>query len=296
MRIIVAGGSGFLGTALRRQLSSAGHDVSRLVRSPARSPDEIPWDPASGELDPAALDGADTVVNLGGAVIAHWPWTDSYKQQILNSRVQTTGTLASAIAQVAERPALVNASGINYYGDGGEHQVDETSPAGSGFLADVSRRWEEATEPAAEAGARVVVMRTAVVLDQSGGALKTIAVPFRLGLGGNLGDGRQFFPTISLADYLDAATRLITDNALRGPFNLVGPVPATNADFTAAIGRRLHRPTLVRVPRFALNAVAGELSTLVFTSVKAVPRRLLETGFTFRHPTVDEQVKAAFAG
>ncbi len=293
MKVVVAGGSGFLGTALRRELADAGHEVVQLVRSAAEGADQIHWDPAQGELDPGALDGADTVINLGGAPIAHWPWTDSYKQQILNSRLETTGTIARAIAQLEQQPALVNASGINYYGDQGDRQVDEDDPAGHEFLADVSRRWEEATRPAVDAGARVVTMRTGVVLARSGGALKTIMIPFRLGVGGRLGDGRQFFPTISLHDYLGVVARLVTDSSLRGPFNVVAPVTSTNAEFTRALGKHLHRPTVIPVPHFAVRSAAGELSTLVFTSVHAVPRRLLDAGFEFQHPTIDDQLAAA---
>lgn len=293
MKIIVAGASGFLGTALRRQLADAGHEVVQLVRSPAESPDQIRWDPARGELDPFALDGADTVINLGGAPIAHWPWTDSYKQQILNSRLETTGTIARAIARLDEQPALVNASGINYYGNRGDEQVDEDSPAGDEFLALVSRRWEEAAQPAVDAGARVVAMRTGVVLDRSGGALKPLVIPFRLGLGGKLGDGRQFFPTISLPDYLRAATRLATDSSLQGPFNVMGPSAPTNEEFARALGKHLHRPTVVPMPSFVVKMAAGEMSTLLLTSVNAVPRRLMEVGFEFQHPTIDEQVAAA---
>ncbi|MDQ3484105.1 MAG: TIGR01777 family oxidoreductase [Actinomycetota bacterium] len=293
MKIIVAGASGFLGTALRRQLADAGHAVVQLVRSSVESADQSHWDPARGELDPTALDGADTVINLGGAPIAHWPWTDSYKQQILDSRLETTGTIARSIAQLEQQPALVNASGINYYGDQGDREVDEDSPAGDEFLADVSRRWEDATQPAVDAGSRVVTMRTGVVLARSGGALKTIMIPFRLGLGGKLGDGRQFFPTISLPDYLGVVTRLATDSSMRGPYNVVAPVPSTNEEFTQALGKHLHRPTVIPVPRFAVEAAAGELSTLVFVSVHAVPRRLVEAGFEFQHPTIDEQLAAA---
>ncbi len=296
MKITVAGASGFLGTALRRQLAEAGHEVVQLVRSPAESADQIHWDPARGELDPAALDGTDTVINLGGAPIARWPWTDGYKRQILASRLETTGTVARTIARLDQQPALVNAGGINYYGDRGDRQMDEDSPAGDGFLADVSRRWEEATQPAVGAGARVVTMRTGVVLARSGGALKTILIPFRLGVGGKLGDGEQYFPTISLVDYLDVVTRLATDRSMRGPFNVVAPVPSTNAEFTRALGKHLHRPAVLPVPRFAVKAVAGELSTLVFTSVHAVPRRLMEAGYEFHHPTVEEQVAAALRG
>lgn len=294
MRIIVAGASGFLGTALRRHLEAAGHETVQLVRSTTPAPGQVSWDPASGNLDPAALDGADAVVNLGGAPIARWPWTTAYKQVILKSRLETTGTIARTIAGLSTPPALVNAGGINYYGDRGDEVLDEDSAPGDGFLAEVSRQWDQAPRVAADAGARVVRVRTSVVLHKTGGSLKPILIPFRLGVGGRLGDGRQSFPTISLIDYVAAATRLIVDPTLEGPFNLVAPVVATNAEFTQALGRALHRPTFARAPGFAIKAVAGgQLSTLVLGSVNAVPRRLMEAGFEFQHPTVSEQIDAA---
>ncbi len=294
MKITVAGASGFLGTALRRHLTAAGHEIVQLVRSEPTAADQVHWDPARGKLDPASLEGSAAVINLGGAAIAHWPWTASYMRKILSSRLEVTGTLVRAIASLDSKPALVNAGGINYYGDHGDELVDEDTGPGTGFLADVSARWEAATEPAAEAGARVVRMRPGVVLHRSGGALKVILIPFRLGIAGKLGSGRQFFPTISLADYLAAVTRLTTDDTLSGPFNVVAPVPSTNEEFTRALGRSLHRPTVMPAPAFAVKAAAGsQLSTLVFASVRAVPRRLMEAGFEFTHPTIDEQVVAA---
>lgn len=296
MRIVLSGASGFLGTTLARQLRAAGHDVVRLVRGDAAEPDQRSWDPANGGLDPAHLDGADTILNLGGAPIEHWPWTESYKDTILHSRLQTTGTLARTMAALDSSPALVNASGINYYGsDRGDEQVDEYSAAGDGFLADVCRQWEQATEPASAAGSRVVMMRTSLVLHRSGGVLKLIKIPFLAGVGGRLGSGRQFFPSISLTDYIAAAIRLATDPGLSGPFNLVAPVPATNADFTQALGRRLHRPTVVPVPGFALRTAVGELANEMLGSLNAVPTRLTAAGFEFRHPTIDDQVDAAFS-
>ncbi len=296
MRIIVAGASGFLGTALRHHLEAAGHETVQLVRSPTPGPGQVRWDPAAGDLDPAALDGADAVVNLGGAPIAHWPWTTAYKQKILKSRLETTGTIARTLAGLDSPPALVNAGGINYYGDRGDEILDEDSAPGKGFLAEVSRQWDQAPRVAADAGARVVRIRTGVVLHKAGGSLKPILIPFRLGVGGRLGDGRQYFPTISLTDYVAAVTRLVGDPTLEGPFNLVAPVIATNAEFTKALGRALHRPTFARGPSFAIKTVAGgELSTLVLGSVNAVPRRLMEAGFEFQHPTISEQIDSALA-
>lgn len=294
MRIVVAGGSGFLGTALRGHLAKAGHTVTQLVRSEPITPAQVQWDPYASTLDPAVLVGADTVVNLAGAPLAHWPWTASYRQQIIDSRVATTKTLADAIAAADSTTALVNASGINYYGaDRGDELLDEESAAGSDFLAEVCTRWEDATGSAQAAGARVAVLRTAVVLDSSGGALKSLLVPFRLGVGGKLGTGRQWFASISLEDYLGAVTRIATDSSLSGPFNVVAPVAATNAEFTAALGERVRRPTRLTVPAFGIKAALGEFATTLVGGVNAAPRRLVESGFEFAHPTIEAQLDAA---
>jgi len=295
MKIIVAGASGFLGTALRHQLAEDGHDIVQLVRSSPRSGDQVSWDPASGRLDSHVLAGATAVINLGGAPIAHWPWTSSYKRVFRDTRVQATTTLANAIADLDDPPALLSGSGSNYYGDRGDESVDESSSLGTGYFSSVAAAWEAATTPASEAGARVVHLRTGAVLHRSGGAMKTLLLPFRLGLGGKIADGHQFFASISLRDYVAAVGRLLVDAALAGPFNLVAPVPATNADFTAALGRHLHRPTVIPVPGFAVRTVAGELSTQVLDSVHAVPTRLMEADFAFRDPTIDDQVAAALA-
>lgn len=295
MRIILAGASGFLGTTLADHLRREGHDVVRLVRGEAHQSDQRSWNPANGTLDPEHLSGADTVVNLGGAAIERWPWTESWRRQILQSRLQTTGTVARTIVALDVKPALVNASGVNYYGaDRGDERLTEDTASGQGFLAGVCRQWEAATRPVADAGGRVAIMRTSPVLHRSGGVLKLAKIPFLVGVGGRLGDGRQFFPSISQADYVAAATRLATDATLAGPFNLVAPVAATNQEFTQAMGRHLKRPTVVPVPAFALKAVAGEQAQLVLGSLYALPQRLMEAGFTFQHPTIDEQVDAAF--
>lgn len=297
MLILLAGASGFLGTNLRRRLAADGHSIRRLVRSQSSGPDEYRWDPYQADLPAEALAGVDAVVNLAGAPIAHWPWTSSYRKTLLESRTATTRTIVSAITALeAPRPALVNGSAIGYYGkDRGDEELDESSAPGEGFLADVVMQWEAATRPASQAGIRVVLLRTAVVLDQHGGALKIMKVPFMLGVGGRLGNGRQWFPSVSLEDWVSAVGRAVTDDAMNGPYNVVAPEPATNADLTQLLGERLHRPTLLRVPSFALTTVLGDLSGEVLGSLKVHPTRLQEAGFVFSDPDLDSQLRAALS-
>ena len=296
MRIVLSGASGFLGTSLRSTLQAAGHELVQLVRGTPHSQSQRQWDPYAADLDPAVLAGADAVVNLAGVPMAHVPWNDAYKQKVLDSRVATTTTLANTIASLGGATALVNASGINYYGaDRGDEDLDEDSAPGTGFLADVCQRWEAATSSARDAGARVAVLRTAIVLDRSGGSFKLMSLPFRLGVGGRLSTGSQWFPTISLADYISAVTRIVTDETMDGAFNVIAPAPATNAQFTSELGRQLHRPTVMVVPGFAVRAVAGDLGEAMLGSVKAAPRRLLEAGFEFHHPSIADQVHSALA-
>ncbi len=295
MKILLAGASGFLGTALRRRLTGMGHVTTRLVRADPDGPEQYRWDPYQGDLPAEALAGVGAVVNLAGAPIAHWPWTASYRKQLLTSRVATTQTLATAVSRLdAPLPALVNASGVGLYGpDRGDEQLDEDSTPGDGFLADVVAQWEAATRAALDAGARVVLARTAVVLDKAGGALPVLRRPFMLGVGGRLGSGRQWFPTVSLDDYLTALTRAVSDEGMTGPYNVVAPQPATNAELTKLMGELLHRPTLMRVPAFALERVLGDLSGEMLGSLKVTPRRLLESGFEFAHPDLESQLRAA---
>lgn len=269
--------------------------MCQLVRGEPSGTGQSRWDPYAGVVDRALIEDAGAVVNLAGAPIAHWPWTESYKRQILDSRVATTGTLATAIAESDAKPALVNASGVGLYGDRGDERLDEGSGPGDTFLASVVEKWEAATAPARDAGARVALARTSPVLDKSGGALKVMRLPFLLGVGGRIGSGKQWFASISLADYVAASMRLIEDDTLQGAFNLVAPGEATNAEFTRELGRALHRPTLIPVPAFAMKAVAGELSGEVLGSLRVAPARLLEAGFSFEHPTVREQLAAALA-
>ncbi len=293
MRVVVAGSSGFLGTALRDRLARDGHEVFRLVRGPAGTPTESRWDPYAGEVDDDLIGSADVVVNLAGAALVRWPWSASYKQALLDSRVRTTDTIATAIARTGGGTTLVNGSGIDAYGHPGNVTCDERSPFGNTFLAGVVERWEAATTPAAEAGARVVWLRTAGVLHRGGGLLPLVRIPFRLGVGGRIGSGRQWFPFVSLDDWLGATMFLIDRADVSGPFNLVAPEPATNAEFTRALAGALHRPAAIPVPAAAVRLVTGDMSGLILGSLKAVPRALGEAGYEFAHPDVETAVRAA---
>lgn len=294
MKIAISGASGLIGTALVPRLRAEGHEVVRLVRRPASAPDEITWDPSRRSLDPRSLEGTDAVINLAGAGVGDHRWSDAYKREILDSRVDTTTTIATAIAALDRKPSvLVSASAIGYYGDTGDRAVDETSPAGSGFLADVVVAWEAAADPARAAGIRVVHPRTGLVVAKEGGAWGRLFPLFKLGLGGKLGSGRQYWSWISMRDELAALTTFLSDDRYSGPVNLTGPSPATNAEVTAAMGRVLGRPTLLPAPAFALKAALGEFSIEVLGSTRVLPRRLEEHGFVFADTTVESAIRAA---
>ena len=233
MRFVLAGASGFLGTTWRDHLAREGHDVVRLVRGEAMSANESTWDPYAGVVDRAVLESADVVACLSGANLAHFPWTESYKRTFVTSRTATTRTLAAAIADSDRKPVLLAQNGIAGYGDRGSTVITESTPTDAGtFMAGVTREWQAATEPAAEAGARVVVMRSGVVLDRRGGALKPLLLQFKAGVGGPIGDGSQYFATISLVDWLAAATWLAGNDAAHGAYNLTGPQQATNEELS----------------------------------------------------------------
>ncbi|MFD1826516.1 TIGR01777 family oxidoreductase [Mumia zhuanghuii] len=294
MRFCVCGASGFLGNALAARLRAQGHTVVSHVRREPDGPDESHWDPDVGEVDQAVIDASDVVVNLSGAAIAHWPWTPSYRRELLDSRVSTTTTIAEAVARAPQPPALLSGSGINAYGeDRGDTLLVEGTPRGPGFLADVVEAWEVSAAPAIAAGARVCFLRTAPVLDRSGGLLRVVALPFRLGVGGRLGSGQQYFPMISLRDWLGAVTFLAEDADASGPYNLVAPEPATNAEFTRALAGALHRPSMVPVPSLAMRLALGGLSALALGSLRAAPRKLEEEGFTFADRDVRDVVATA---
>jgi uncharacterized protein len=296
MRFVLAGASGYLGTALRDHLARGGHDVVRLVRGEARSPSESTWDAYRGHVDSDVLSTADVVVSLSGATIGR-PWTQSHRRTILDSRIKSTTTLAKAIAALDRKPTFLSQSGMNIYGDSrGDEVLTEDSPAGSGFLSGVVTEWEGSAEVAAESGARVCLMRSGVVLGPGGGTLRLMQIPFRLGVGGRLGSGAQYFSAISLHDWVRAVDHLASTSSASGPFNLTAPEAPTNAELTAEFGRRLHRPTKLPVPELVLKTALGELSGLLLGSLRGRPRRLLESGFRFDHPDVTTILGSALDG
>jgi uncharacterized protein (TIGR01777 family) len=298
MRILAAGASGFLGSRLIERLRAAGHEVTRLVRRPPHHPGEIQWDPAAGQLDPTALAGVTAVVNLAGAGVGDRRWTEQYRQLLRTSRVETTSTLASTIAgrPSTDRPAaLLNASAVGWYGDTGDHVVTEEAPAGEGFLADMCRVWEAATRPAEDAGVRVVRLRTGYPLHRDGGFLKPQLLPFRLGIGGPFGGGRQWVSWISLADWLAAVLLLLDRDDLAGPVNVVGPAPVTNAEFTRHLGAALHRPAVLPIPSLALRIALGGLATELLSSARVLPSVLPRAGFSYQHPDLPGALRAALS-
>lgn len=292
MRVAIAGSSGLIGTTLVAEFRRAGHDVIRLVRREPTGADERRWDPPAGHVDPDALRGTDAVINLCGAGIGDKRWTAARKQVLRDSRSTPTEVLAAAVAEHGIA-TMVNASAVGFYGDTGTTPTDETARNGTGFLAELCQEWESATAAAAAAGARVVRVRSGLVLARDGGFLSPIRPLFRLYLGGRLGSGRQYWPWISLADEV-AAIRFVTEHdTLSGPVNLTGLSPVTNTEFTRAFGRALGRPTPWIVPGFALKAVLGEFATEgILMGQRAVPKALERAGFTFRHRTLDDALAA----
>jgi uncharacterized protein (TIGR01777 family) len=294
MRVAVTGASGLIGRPLVERLKREGHTVSRLVRDPAKAgPGDILWDPEAGTLDAATLEGIDAAVHLAGESVAT-RWTDEKKRLIMESRVKGTRLLAKTLARLAKRPrVLVQASAVGLYGDRGDETLTEASPAGTGFLADVAREWEGASASADEVGIRVVRLRIGVVLAREGGALEQMLPAFRLGAGGKLGTGRQWMPWLSLDDAVEIVMRALHDERLRGPVNTVAG-SVRNADFTEALGRALHRPTLVPVPAFGLRLLFGEMADgALLASQRAEPARLNEIGHVFHHPTLNAALAAA---
>lgn len=293
MQVVIGGASGFLGTALTDHLRSAGHTVTRLVRS-GGGPDASLWDPAAGVIDQAVIDAADAVINLSGASISRWPRTRAYRQELLDSRTSPTSTIAQAIAQSSTPPVLLSGSAMGYYGsDRGDEVLTESSAAGEGFLADVVRAWEAAAAPAVEA-TRVVFLRTSLVLDKRGGLLKLMQIPFKLGGGAKLGSGSQFMSVISLSDWLRSVEFLMESSTARGPFNLSTPGSQTNADLTDELGKALHRPTFLKAPSIALKAALGtSIAADLLGSLRLSPDALTAAGFEFEHPDLRSTLRAA---
>ena len=290
MRIVLAGGSGFLGRALQARLRSDGHQVLVLTRRPpSEATDMRAWNPNGTVGDWATgLDGADAIINLAGEGIAEARWTTARKEALRASRVLSTRSLVAALEHVPRRPAVfVTASAVGYYGDRGSAVVTESTPAGSDFLSRLCVEWEsEATH--ASRLTRLVLLRTGFPLHPSGGLLRNMLLPFRLGLGGPIGSGTQYVPWIHLDDWVEFVMRTIASPDARGAFNVTAPAPVTNAELTRALGRVLHRPAFIPVPRVALRLVLGELSNALLTGQRAIPDRAAELEFAFRFVTVED--------
>ncbi|THV39509.1 TIGR01777 family oxidoreductase [Glycomyces buryatensis] len=291
MRIVIAGSSGYLGTALTKALN--GHDLVRLVRREPDAEDEIRWDPYGGPLDPSILDGVDAVVNLCGVPIAGQRWNEAYKRRIRTSRVVPTEVLAEAVAR-AGVPVLVNASAVGWYGDRAAVPVDESTPASTDYLGRTCLAWEQATAAAKDAGARVVRLRTSHVLGPDSPLLAKFVPVFKLCMGGRFGNGQQYLPWISLRDWVNAVVLLLEDGT-SGAVNLVGPNPVTNREFTRSLGTALHRPTPWIIPGWAVKLVAGEAAVELLRGAKVRPAVLEEAGFAYQDRTVLDALKWALA-
>lgn len=290
MRIAIAGSSGLIGTALVESLRADGHEVLRLVRRQTKASSEVLWNPAKGEIDLTALAGVEVMINLAGAGVGDHRWTKKYKDLILSSRVSSTETMAKAAAELKPK-VLINASAIGFYGDTADREVDESSAVGAGFLADVVKSWEAATKQAEDAGVRVVKIRTGLVVSANGGAWARLLPLFKAGLGGQLGNGKQYWSFISLRDQIAAIKFLIENSQISGPVNLTAPNPATNREVTKAMSKVLRRPALLPVPAFALQIVLGEFSQEVLGSIRVIPRVLNSAGFQFSDPDIVSAIK-----
>ncbi len=293
LRIAISGATGLVGTALCAYLATAGHTVLRLVRSARPREGEIAWDPAKGQLDPAALEGVDAVINLSGANIAERRWTPERKTEILRSRVDSTALLARTLAGLHRKPSVfLSMSATGWYGDSGEMPCPEHAPPGGGFLGEVAAAWESAADPARDAGIRVVHPRLGPVIAGAGGMLAATLPIFRLGGGGPIGSGQMFVPWISLDDTLAALEFLLHRSDVAGPVNLCAPNPVRQGDYASMLGAVLHRPAFVPVPEFAIRAMMGEMGReLLLGGQRARPDTLLARGFAFAHPSLDDALK-----
>ena len=289
MRVLVSGSTGLIGSSLVRSLESGGHDVVRLLRPQSRTTaNGIMWDPAAGSLDAREVEGFDSVVHLSGENIANRRWSEAQMARIRDSRIGSTTLLSETLASLDSPPSvLACASAGGYYGDRGVELLDEDASVGTGFMAEATKEWEDATGPAASAGIRVVNLRIGVVLTAAGGMLSRVLPIFKLGIGGRLGSGSQYMSWLTRSDVIDATVWTLEHDDLSGPVNVSSPNPVTNKEFTRALGRALRRPAVLVVPTFALRIMQGDLSEVVTSSARMRPERLRESGFEFRHPEID---------
>lgn len=289
MRVLISGASGLIGTELAKQLTDLGHEPIKLVRRPALRNDELSWNPETGTLPAGALDGIDAVVNLAGATTGKIPWTKKYMKTLINSRIDSTKTLVAAINASANPPqVLISGSASGIYGDRGDEVLSEEASRGEGFLADLASAWEQ---EAKKANTRVVLIRTTMVMSKKLGALGKLLPLIKLGIGGALGSGKQWWAWISLEDQARAIIHLINNQETSGPYNITAPEPATCQQIIKELGRQLHRPTWLKVPAFAMNLLIGiAAKELLLCSQKMTSHRLQETGFEFKHPTLEKSV------
>lgn len=288
MRVLIAGASGLVGSALIPALEAEGNEVTRLVRTSAGT-GEIEWHPNNDQLDPAKLEGFDAIINLAGENIAGGRWTDDQKRKIRDSRVNGTHLLSEAIAKLSTRPRVfVCASATGIYGDRGDEILDEQSDSGGGFLAGVCREWEQATEPAVQVGVRTVNLRFGPILARAGGMLAKLLTPFKMGMGGKVGSGKQYISWVAIDDAVGAIKIALSDGSIRGPLNVVSPNPVTNEVFTKTLGHVLSRPTALAIPAFAARLAFGEMADeMLLTSQRVVPKRLTEAGYEFQQPELE---------
>ncbi len=294
MKIAVTGSTGLVGTALSSALTRDGHDLVRLVRRDSTEPGEASWDIAAGTIDEGALEDVDAIVHLAGENIGQ-RWSQSVRRRVLESRVEGTRLIAETAARLPGKPILLCASATGYYGSRGAEELDESSPRGDGFLADVVEQWEAAAEPARAAGLRVVHLRQGFIVAKHGGALQRMLLPFKLGVGGKVGSGEQWWSWVALDDAV-AAYLFALEQPLEGPVNVTAPQTGTNADFTRALGRALHRPAILPAPAFAIRLAFGEMgTTMLLEGQHVVPAKLLRSGFAFGYPDLDSALARALS-
>jgi len=297
MKIVVSGASGLIGSALVPSLEAAGHEVVRLIRASAgNAPDEVVWDPAAGTLDPAVIDGADAFINLNGRSIAKGRWNSMAKEELRSSRLDSTGTLANAISSSENPPkVLVSASAVGYYGDRGNEVLDESSSIGEGFLSELSHDWEQTALGASSERTRVALLRLGMVVAR-GGALGKMLTPFKLGVGGPIGSGRQFWPWIGIDDVCGIIDFILGDDEIKGPVNVVAPQELRCSEFARTLGRVLSRPAFMPMPAFAARLALGEMADSLLLASQRVRPRVLETvGYEFKSPTLDHAIRNALA-
>jgi uncharacterized protein (TIGR01777 family) len=294
MKILVTGATGLIGRSLCRKLTDDGHNVIGVSRSSRKPPGlsvvEIQqWDPQTGPITPTAFDGVDAVVNLAGEPIDSRRWSERQKRLIRDSRIVTTRNLVDALRSIGRKPeVLVSSSAVGFYGDRGDEQLDETSTPGHGFMSEICREWEREAERATELGIRVVEVRTGVVLSKEGGALQKMLTPFKVGIGGPLGSGRQWFPWVHINDIVGIYYHAIVTSVLHGPVNGAAPEPVTNKEFTRELARTLHRPAFLPVPETAMRVLVGEMADVLFGSQRVLPKVALESGYRFQYPSLAE--------